>query len=285
MLVTHLQHLYHLLPMTHITMTIFTQPTLSNLRPLLQPFTKANTHGTAPTTLKHMPNPLTISAVASSQQNSLILLFNLPTYPMFSLVTYCHSNMSKPPFLGVPPMDIIKLSTSPPHKTQPTAQNTSSHETHKKTTTTTDVERTHHLQLPSDWHELPRPPELIPTSNNKLSLHATYPKMMMMTTTTTMTPTADVELTQHSKIPYDWNEHSKISYDWTEFPRPTEMTYSTKPYLPHTDIYCTANLRPNSVPPQPHRKNTTRTTQHATTTDHHKLAQQAFYHKANLRPP
>jgi len=181
--------------------------------------------------------------------------------------------MSKPPFLG----DLIKLSTSSPHKT--TQNTTSSHETHK-TTTTTDVKRNHRSKSPYDWQEFPRPPEMALTSSNKTSLHATHPTMMMMTTTTTMmTTTADVKQNQHWKIPYVRQEHSKIPYEWTDFPRPTEMSYST--YLPHTDIYA-ANLHPNAVLPQPHSTNTTCTTQHADTIDYRKLAQQAFYHKANL---
>jgi len=235
-----------------------------------------------PTTLKHAPNPLTISAAASSQWNSPTLLIPSLTYPMISSNYRCN-NMSKLPFLGVPPMDIIKSLTSLPHQTQFTTQNmTSLHEMHKMTMTTMAVKQTHHLKLPYDWQDNPRPPEMIPTSSNNTSLHTMHPTTMMMTMTMT---TMAVKQTQHSKIPYNWKEHSKIPYDWTEFPRPTEISYLTKPYLPHMDTYCTANLRQNSVPPQPHSTNTTHTTQHTKTTDYRKLAQQAFYHKANLRPP
>jgi len=250
-LVAHLQCLHHLLPTVYITMAIFTQPFWLDLWPMLQPFTKANTHKIAPPA----PNPPTISAAASSQRNS-------PT-------SHHCNNMSKPP--------------SPPHKTQCTTQNmTSSHKTMMMTTMA--VKWTNHLKLPYDWQEFPRPPEMLPTSSKKTSLHAMHPTttmmmmmMMMMVTMVMMTTTADVKQTQHSKIPYDWNEHSKIPYDWNEFPRPTELSY----YLPHMDIYCTASLRRNSEMPQPHSTNTC-ITQHAMahciqpsyhTTDYSKIAQ------------
>jgi len=144
------------------------------------------------------------------------------------------------------------------------------------------VEQMQHLKLPYDWQEFPRPPEILPTSSNQTSPNVTHPMTTMTTKTMMMTTTATVERTQHWKIPNDW----------IEYPRPTEMIYLTKPYLPHTDIDCTAKLCPNLVPPQQHSTNTNchhHITAHCTTyyrtTDYRKLTQQAFYHKANLRPP
>jgi len=193
-LVAHLQRLYHPPPPTHITTPILTQPIRSDLRQMLQPFTEANTHDTAPTVLNHAPKSLKITAVARGTQNSTTPL-DSPTDPTVSF-NHRRNNMTQPPFMDVSPTDVIKLSTSLPHQTRsttPTLRNkTSSHEPPKTTTTTTTTtaaERTQHLKLPYDGQEFPRPPEIIPSSS-KTSLNVTHPTT---TTMMTMTTTASVE--------------------------------------------------------------------------------------------
>ncbi len=271
-LVAHLQRLYHPPPTTHITTTILTQPIWSDLRPPLQPFTAADTHDTAPTAKSPK-----ITAAASGTQNSPTPL-DSQTHPTVSF-NHRRNNMSQSPFMDVFPTDLIKLTTSPPHTNQFTTpnNNTSLNETNQTMMMTTNAERTQKLNIPYDWHEFPRPPEMIATLSSKTSSNAMHP--------TTMTITASVKRMQHSKIPNNWKA----------YPRLMEMLYSTKLYLPHTDIRYTAKLRPNNLePPHPHSTNPNRSTPYITahcttynhrTTDHRKLEQQAFYHKANLRPP
>jgi len=108
---------------------------------MLQPFTKANTHDTAPMVLNHAPKSLKITAAARGTQNSMTPL-DLPTDPMVSF-NHRRNSMTQPPFMDVSPMDVIKLSTSLPHQTRSTTltlkNKASLHEMPKTTSTTTTM--------------------------------------------------------------------------------------------------------------------------------------------------
>jgi len=118
----------------------------------------------------------------------------------------------------------------------------------------------------------------------------------------TMTTTAAVDGSKNSKIPADANtEDRKLQKHMT--PNTQNSTYHRTAHLqPYAAKLRTkelvqnihritaptgnqAKLRHKSEQPQPHSKNPNRSTHHTTThhtTDYRKLAQQAFYHKANL---
>jgi len=161
------------------------------------------------------------------------------------------------------------------------------------------------LSLPQQHQNTPKPPRADAPTTDCIEL----PKCLPHKTQSTTQQDCNIE-SKSRNTPFQHATHTtttaaadrpqtpKIPYDRKEFPRPPEMTHVTEPYLPPTDTDHADKLWPYfermTIHSTTHSTNTNhctyRTTAHCTTynyrtKDYRKLAQQAFYHKANLRPP